>query len=291
MVVRRSVSTNTTPVVGATAWRMPARTTSRSTVELEHTFTPGTISDDALVAVLNELVRVGDLHGQLEFEAAAVAIIESSHTTSILGWESYYTNSLRSLNDGTASFAPIHRQARELVQGQRVLEVGACFGFLAMQLACDGYEVTACDISPGAISLLTDAARRLSLEVAGVVADATELGFADNSFDTVTLIHLLEHLTEDQARVAIDEALRVATRRVVIAVPYESHPSEHFGHIVTVTRSVLQSWSETALHAGAHIFELHGGWLVLEPISARGTNTTRGQLLPDISGALHSLPG
>lgn len=254
-------------MIGATAWRTSNRTHDRSTIELEHTFTPETISDDTIVSALGELIGIGSLHGQSEFEAAAVGIIESSHASPAHAWEAFYSNSLHSLSDGTAAFAPIHRQARSLVRGQRVLEVGACFGFLALQLANEGYKVTACDITPGAVTLLANAARRRSLAVDSVVADATELGFADDSFDTVTLIHLLEHLTEAQARTAINEALRVATRRVVIAVPYEAHPSEHFGHVRSLTRSVLQSWTETAMHAGAHIFDFHGGWLVLKPRS------------------------
>lgn len=232
---------------------------------LVHRFTAADISDDALVAALSLLVDIGALAGQDEFEAAAVQIILSSAPTPIEAWDAFYTNTLRSLTDGTAAFAPIHLRARSLVAGGSVLEVGSCFGFLAIQLARDGRTVSACDLSRSAIALLRRQSSRCGLRISTRCTDATALSYDDSSFDTVTLIHLLEHLESEQALLAIREALRVARRMVVIAVPFEETPSAHFGHRQSLTSATLHRWARQVPHAGARVFEDHGGWLLLTP--------------------------
>ena len=82
----------------------------------------------------------------------------------------------------------------------------------------------------------------------------------------MTLIHLLEHLEDDQAVAAIREALRVARHAVVIAVPFEETPSEHFGHQQNLATATLRQWAEEVPHAGAQVFEDHGGWLLLSSV-------------------------
>lgn len=238
-------------------------------VEIVHSLTAGEISDDVMVSALERLVTAGILRGQREFEAAAVGLIRSAADDEATGWAAFYDNSLRELQDGRARFAPVHQRARSLVGGHRVLEVGCCFGFLALQCADAGHRVAACDISAGAVDLLTRQARRRGAAVDAVVGDATALPFGDDAVDTVTLVHLLEHLDETQARGAIREALRVARHRVVVAVPYEEHPSAHFGHLVRLTAEDLHRWARSVTHGGARTFADHGGWLVLTPPGAR----------------------
>ncbi|MDF3285261.1 MULTISPECIES: mycofactocin oligosaccharide methyltransferase MftM [unclassified Gordonia (in: high G+C Gram-positive bacteria)] len=250
------------PHAGRVAWSIDR---DGGRVELVHTFTVAEISDDAMVLALEGVIDAGALCGQWEFEEAAVGLIRSCSERADDAWAGFYDNSLRALRDGTASFAPVHRRARSLISGSSVLEVGCCFGFFALRCAEDGLDVAACDISFGAVDLLTQAARRRDTPVLATVGDATDLDHADSSVDTVTLIHLLEHLPADQARAAIIEALRVARRRVVIAIPYEDRPSEHFGHLVRLGPENLHAWADAADHAGAEFLTDHGGWLVLTP--------------------------
>lgn len=250
--------------VGRVSWR-DHDVVGGESLELVHTFTTADISDDAMVSALVALVDAGAIHGQWEFEESATGLIQTSSEDPAQAWAAFYDNSLRALGDGTAAFAPVHRRARSLISGSSVLEVGSCFGFLALQCADDGLTVSARDISAGAIALLTAAGRRRRTPVDAAVGDATRLDLADGSVDTVTLIHLLEHLDDEDVHAAIGEALRVARRRVVIAIPYEEHPSEHFGHLSTLSQDNLRSWADAADHAGAEIFDDHGGWLVLTP--------------------------
>ena len=243
------------------SWRLD----HADTIELAHSFCTADICDDTLVRALCELVTDGVLVGQHEFEEAAVGIIESTAAELDESWNAFYRNTLRTLDDGTAAFAPVHRRALSLIDGSSMLDVGSCFGFLALRCAREGRTVSACDISAGATALLRSAAIRCGVNVDAVVGDATRLPFAENSFDSVTLIHLLEHLDKKQILIAIGEALRVARRRVVIAVPFEDVPSAHFGHTMALTVDDLVAWSRCVDHNGATTAIDHGGWLVLQP--------------------------
>lgn len=234
-------------------------------VEIIHRLDAASISDAAMLDGLLPLVEDGLLAGQHAFEEAALGVIRTSAPDEDRAWAAFYDNSLAELVAGHSPFAPIHRRARSLVVGDSVLEVGSCFGFFALQCAGDGRQVHACDISPGAISLLRSAARRRGDAVTAVVGNATNLPFESASVDTVTLIHLLEHLDDRAARDALSEALRVARRRVVVAVPYEDRPSEHFGHRQRLTETHLRRWSDHVKHSGADYFDDHGGWMILTP--------------------------
>ncbi|MFT3662985.1 MAG: mycofactocin oligosaccharide methyltransferase MftM [Gordonia sp. (in: high G+C Gram-positive bacteria)] len=233
-------------------------------VEIEHDLSPTDLSDDTLVQALVSLVEAGDLSGRDEFESAFMAVVRSCGTEPALAWREFYRNSVAELRGGRSSFSPVHLRARSLIAGSSVLEVGSCFGFLALQCAQDGHTVTALDIDPAALALLDDAAGDLGVPVTTTTGDARALPFDSDSVDTVTLIHLLEHLCADDVHAAISEALRVARRRVIIAVPYEETPSPHFGHLQCLTEADLLRWAAPWSSNITGLFEDHGGWLVLD---------------------------
>ncbi|MEE3848694.1 mycofactocin oligosaccharide methyltransferase MftM [Gordonia sp. LSe1-13] len=245
---------------GRFSWRVDG-----GRLEISHDLDATSISDSTMLDGLLPLVDLGVIAGQDMFEEAATGVIRSAADTARDAWSAFYDNSIAELKAGTAPFSAIHQHARGLVVGASVLEVGSCFGFLALQFADDGHHVHACDISPGAVAMLRTHAARRRASVNAVVGDATDLPFEDSSVDTVTLVHLLEHLDDHHAIAALVEALRVACRRVVVAVPYEENPSAHFGHRVRLTRADLQRWASTVDHAGARLLDHHGGWLVLAP--------------------------
>ncbi|MCZ4552979.1 mycofactocin oligosaccharide methyltransferase MftM [Gordonia rubripertincta] len=236
-------------------------------LDIRHALTTDTISDALMIDELVQLVNTGVLCGQEQFEAAAIGLILTCGDSPESCWQAFYRNSLAELESSRSPFAPIHRRALSLLQGSSVLEVGSCFGFFALRAAAAGFDVSACDISSGAVTLLGKAAGRMGLTVQTQVGNAVELPYPTDCTDTVTLIHLLEHLP-DQVDVAINEALRVARRRVVIAVPFEEVPSPHFGHHQRLTSETLVTWAARADHRGARIFTDHGGWLVLQPPGA-----------------------
>lgn len=255
--------------IGRIAWRRQRD----GRLELRHDLDLHSVSDGQIVSGLERLVAEGVVSGQQQFEDAAIGLILTCANDPDLCWRAFYDNSMAELESGRSAFSPVHRRALSLLTGQSVLEVGSCFGFFALRAAKAGFEVSACDISSGAVNLLNRAAGRVRLPVEARKADALALPYADSSVDTVTLIHLLEHLP-DRVEKAIGEAMRVARRQVVIAVPYEDVPSPHFGHHQRLTPETLVGWAEYADHHGARIFSDHGGWLVLRT-SDRGAPRRR----------------
>ena len=93
------------------------------------------------------------------------------------------------------------------------LEVGSNIGLVLAWTGCDG---TGLDISPACVDL----ARILVPECTFIQGNALALPFEDRSFMTVMLPEILEHLdwTSEVPR-ALQEAVRVARRRVLITIP------------------------------------------------------------------------
>jgi SAM-dependent methyltransferase len=247
---------------------------------VRHRMTPDEI-DDALTTIINdELFGPGWVTGSEMFERIFTGVVLTSAGTPIDAWLLFYRNSLRRYEAATApapgsvaapadaltDFASIHRHADELVPlDATVLELGCCFGFLSLRLARGaGRTVIASDLSAGTVGLLQVVAGRLGLPLQTLVADAARIPRPDNSVDVVLLVHLLEHLNADQCRRAIDEALRVASRRVIIAVPYEDEPTPAYGHLWTLREDDLRAWGAGTTGWTWSVHEYIGGWLVFD---------------------------
>jgi ubiquinone/menaquinone biosynthesis C-methylase UbiE len=123
--------------------------------------------------------------------------------------------------------------------------------------------VVATDVSAGTVRLLDAVATRLGTPIRTLVADAARVPLPDGSVDTVTAIHLLEHLEPDHGEAVLAEALRLARSRVIIAVPFETEPDTAFGHVRTFDLDTLDALGRaTAL--SYQVAEHHGGWLIVE---------------------------
>ena len=61
----------------------------------------------------------------------------------------------------------------------------------------------------------------------------------------------------------IAEAVRLARRRVVVAVPFEPVADESVGHVRVVDRTDLERWGRLTGRPYA-VAEHHGGWLLVE---------------------------
>ena len=94
---------------------------------------------------------------------------------------------------------------------QSVLEVGCGTGLFLEWFARGGHQVTGLDPSP---YMLNVARRRVPGRVALDRGCAEHLPYEDNAFDTVALITTLEFV--DDPKIALQEALRVARRHVLL---------------------------------------------------------------------------
>ncbi|MTD15496.1 methyltransferase domain-containing protein [Nakamurella sp. YIM 132087] len=238
--------------------------------------------DDSLTSLIDaELFAPGWASGSDLFERIFTGIVLTARPDPLDAWILFYDHTFRRMRehrrrhrdrpaagtgDAVEEFAVIHATADGLVPPDAsVLEIGACFGFLALHLArLPRRRVEACDLTPGTMRLLGVLADRLGVPVRTFVADAARVPRPDRSADVVLLVHLLEHLDAAHGRRAIEEALRVARHRVVIAVPYEQTPNAAFGHVRCIDRSDLDAWGAAAQGWSARTFDALGGWLVLD---------------------------
>jgi ubiquinone/menaquinone biosynthesis C-methylase UbiE len=91
---------------------------------------------------------------------------------------------------GTApQLAAVRTQAAQLTaglpEGARILEVAPGPGYLAVEMARLGFDVTGVDLSATFVQLATDAARRAGVEARFLHADAADLPLPDASVDLV----------------------------------------------------------------------------------------------------------
>ena len=135
----------------------------------------------------------------------------------------------------------------EQVIGQRVLDIGCSEGIVGLILAREGFSYTGVDLEDGALAYARQEAAKESDLVRSrlryEIADATALPFDDNSFDTVLIGEVLEHLTHPK-RVLL-EARRVlaAGGRIAVTVPL-GLTHEHADHKRTFYPSSLARLAE-----------------------------------------------
>ncbi len=254
-----------------------------------HRVPPDRIDDDLSGLLADELFQPGWLRGGELFEHLFTGIVLSTDADPLVAWERFYRRTLdrvsatldagpRTGAHGTiADYAPVYARVEQLLAAGTVLELGSCFGFLALRLAQAGREVTASDVSPGTVDLLRAVAPRLGVALATRVDDAARVRAADRSVDNVLAVHLLEHLDAAHGARVVAEALRVARRRVVVAVPLEDEADATWGHVRTISLTDLDAWGR-ATGLPYRVDDHHGGWLVVdgeEPVTARATGAPR----------------
>jgi ubiquinone/menaquinone biosynthesis C-methylase UbiE len=112
---------------------------------------------------------------------------------------------------------------------QRLLDVGSGRGAFLWPLLDEMVEadVTAIDLLAYRVADIERVRRGGVARVRAAVVDACALAFADDAFDAVTLLEVLEHMPDPAA--AAREALRVARVAVVASVP--SHEDDNPEHI------------------------------------------------------------
>lgn len=246
-----------------------------------HRTRPDELDDDIGGLIAGELGGPGGVvDGATDFERVFTGVVRSTINDALTAWSTFYANTLAVLRSpapvpagvvphpdrpqsSLSAFAPVHERAAAEIVGRAALDLGSCFGFLPLRLAEDGVAVTASDHTLGTMTLLAAIARHRGLHLSAVVCDARAVPAATGSVDTVTAVHVLEHLPASATEAVLDEACRVARRRVVVAVPYEDVPDPVYGHLRSFDRAAL-----TALgHRSGHRFRVdddHGGWLVVE---------------------------
>lgn len=248
-------------------------------LEVVHRVPPERLDDDLSGLLADELFQPGWLRGPELFERVFTGIVLSSDTDPLAAWSRFYRNTAARIEEclestqrpgpavsthGTiADYAPVYAIAERALLPGTALELGCCFGFLSLRLAAAGRRVTASDISPGTVGLLAQVASGLGIRLQTCVADAARVPWPADSADNVLAIHLLEHVDAGHGDRVLAEALRLARRRVVVAVPLEDEADQTWGHVRTVSLADLDAWgARTGLPY--EVRQDHGGWLVVD---------------------------
>jgi hypothetical protein len=246
-------------------------------IEVSHWLRPDQIDNNVAGLLAEELFAPGWLSGSEIFERVFTGVVRSCIDGPLPAWCTFYGNTLArirqcwraaALPDGhgpmtISDHAPVYAHALQLIPSGPVLDVGSCFGFLPLLLAeRPGNTVTACDLSGGTMGLLKAVAAARGLQVSTLVCDAARIPVPDDWAETVSVIHLLEHVTPEHGRAMLGEALRVARGQVVVAVPFEAQPSAVYGHVRTFDLAALSQLGESTGRP-CSVHEDHGGWLVV----------------------------
>jgi SAM-dependent methyltransferase len=259
-------------------------------VILLHLFRSEEANADLICFIENELPSTGIIPSTREFGAILFAILASMYAAprdQQAIWLRFCLNSLDSLRDHIAHpqqstptqvsyiapFAAIYRRIFELVTGHSLLDVGCSFGFFPVLMAERDHSmhILGSDVSQDAIGFSTSLANAADIHsVAFQQIDVLSEDFPKlGHFDTVTAMHLLEHLPEEDMPTALDHLLRVTKKRLLIAVPYEEQVQALYGHYQAFTPEKLHQWGkwcvETFEGKGRYWYEeLMGGLLIVE---------------------------
>lgn len=118
--------------------------------------------------------------------------------------ENWYLNMNDCVSDELIEFAIQHA-------GNNILDVGCATGNYCVKLKERGFNCVGIDINKKYVK------KSIENGVESYLMDAGELKFSDNSFDTILLFEVLEHVENPQQ--IIGEAKRVAKKNVLITVP------------------------------------------------------------------------
>lgn len=141
-----------------------------------------------------------------------------------------------------------------LIEGNKVLEIGCGNGDGSVVMAKKGFEVVGIDLSESGINQAFEIAKKENVQsnTNFFAMDATRLSFPDNSFDSIVIPEVLEHIRS--SRKLLEEAVRVVRNggRIIISipdgllVPWEGHLRVFFKD--TITTELSQYASEIQFH-------------------------------------------
>ncbi len=139
----------------------------------------------------------------------------SSHDDASAGIDPYVNRSIAATNGalyrslvGKLTEYPIPALRLPPGDGKLFLEIGCNWGRWCAAAARAGYRPIGIDPSLRSIRAARCVARQLGIDAEYLVADGRRLPFVDRSFDQVFSYSVLQHLSKDNARLAMREAAR-----------------------------------------------------------------------------------
>lgn len=258
---------------------------------LVHWFSPQEISADIAHYFVQELKPFGvitkDEHlGELFTGVVAGSIFPGDVRRA---WNYFGANTLQRLLVFLSSATPptltdygtlgaaatLYQRVSELCVGDRLLDAGCKGGFLSLLLAERRpfvQQAVGVDIDADTFTLGKDLAKERSLtNVQYIQADLRENDFIKiGPFDTITILHVLEHLSEPDMYKVLTNLLQITTHRLIIAVPYDKdEPEVAYGHLQMFSTTKLKAvgeWCMQQLQGNGRMWveDFLGGLLLIE---------------------------
>jgi SAM-dependent methyltransferase len=144
-------------------------------------------------------------------------------------------------------FATLYQRICELRIGDSFLDAGCASGFLPLLVAERIpflQEIVGVDIQAASFAVAREIAEERHLtNVRFAQADLLSDNFSTiGRFDTVTALHVLEHFTEMKMYQVLTNLLKVTSKRLILAVPYErGEPEVAYGHEQLFSRAKLEA--------------------------------------------------
>jgi SAM-dependent methyltransferase len=239
-----------------------ARPAETDRVILVHRFQSSEVDNNLVDWLMQELPSL--MTSEQAFGHAMIGVVHSiTPHDPVNAWGIFSLNTLQrlrehmdkhTLHNPTSTIgacATIYRRLFELKVGASLLDVGC---------ACAFWPVLVADREPYAESSIVGVDSRLDAihlsQNMAILTQHQNLTFLQldllgpqfveevGTFDTVTAIHLLEHLPEAQLALAFQHLLQVTRHRLMIAVPYETEATKAYGHEQVFTRETLERWGQ-----------------------------------------------
>jgi SAM-dependent methyltransferase len=258
---------------------------------LIHLLAPDDLSADLPHTVVQELAPFGLPHNSDELGAILTGILAGSLYPDEVrrAWNTLGANTLQRLllfltsgglyplpDYGTlTTFACLYQRVCELAVGECFLDAGCNQGFLPLLLAerlpfvkeAVGLDRNAAAFAVGRELAHTRQLAAVRFVEADLRQDLRWLG----TFDTVTILHVLEHFTAAETQVVLRHLLAITRLRLLVAVPYESDPpTAAYGHQQCFSRTSLEglgAWCLQQLRGAARLWCedcARGGLLLVE---------------------------
>ena len=144
-------------------------------------------------------------------------------------WKQEDSEQLQTYLEGWKKY---HGREIELLKEHHVQTVcdAACgFGAHTAAFAANGLSVTGFDISPTSVELTKQGLKKCGfLNVEINVASLLDTGYVDASFDAVNVRAVLDHLTVADAKVALQEMIRIVRNGGLVILSFDGVEDEDF---------------------------------------------------------------
>jgi len=264
-----------------------ARPADTDRVILVHRFLPTEVDNNLVDCLMQELP--GLMTSDQAFGHAMIGVVNSIKPHDpVEAWGIFSLNTLQRFREyqdentpqnpltTIGACATVYRRLFSLKVGRSLLDVGCACAFWPVLVAerdPDAYErIVGVDSRLDAIHLSQNMAALVGInDLTFLQLDLLSPQFVEElgTFDTVTAIHILEHLPEEQLPLAFEHLLHVTRHRLIVAVPYEAAATRAYGHEQVFTQEKLEYWGQFCVEAigGTPRYwceEVAGGLLIVD---------------------------